>query len=296
VTLWDYGASRAIRCARRCPTWGRAARAPAAPSETQEGVLSLIFKVADDSGLLLLDLKDLRAVSSTSATTRAVQDAVRQRVVGVDRRDPARPAADRGAGRRPVLRRADARHPGLMQTRMVGASSTSSLRQADEQPAAVRELPAVALSELFENLPEVGDRDKPRLVFFFDEAHLLFNDAPTPGREGGAGGAADPLQGRRVYFVTQIRSDIPEKVLASSATACSTRCGRSRRATEGVKSVAETMRANPKLDAKRRFSNSRSRGAGVAARRQGQPASPARPGFWRRVRNWDRSRRTTAGS
>ena len=89
------------------------------------------------------------------------------------------------------------------------------------------------LSELFEELPEVGDPDKPKLVFFFDEAHLLFDDAPQgAAREGRAGRAADPLEGRRRLF----RHAEPARhsrhgVSASSATASSTRCAPSRRAT-----------------------------------------------------------------
>ena len=74
------------------------------------------------------------------------------------------------------------------------------------------------MSELFEELPEVGDLDKPKLVFFFDEAHLLFTDAPGAAAEDRAGGAADPLQGRRRYFVTQNPLDVPDTVLAQLGT------------------------------------------------------------------------------
>jgi hypothetical protein len=106
------------------------------------------------------------------------------------------------------------------------------------------------LSELFENLPEVGDRDKPKLVFFFDEAHLLFNDAPTALIE-----KVEQVvrlirsKGVGVFFVTQNPLDIPEKVLGQLGN----RVQHALRAftprdQKAVKSVAETMRANPKLN------------------------------------------------
>jgi DNA helicase HerA-like ATPase len=109
------------------------------------------------------------------------------------------------------------------------------------------------LSELFENLPEVGDRDKPKLVFFFDEAHLLFNDAPTALVE-----KVEQVvrlirsKGVGVYFVTQNPLDIPEKVLGQLGN----RVQHALRAftprdQKAVKSVAETMRANPKLNAEK---------------------------------------------
>ena len=98
-------------------------------NETQEGVLALAFKIADDNELLLLDLKDLRALLQFVGDNAAqFKTAVRQRLAGVDRRDPARAAAARAAGRRPLLRRADARHrrPACRPTRRAAASSTSS--------------------------------------------------------------------------------------------------------------------------------------------------------------------------
>jgi hypothetical protein len=109
------------------------------------------------------------------------------------------------------------------------------------------------LSELFENLPEVGDRDKPKLVFFFDEAHLLFNDAPSALVE-----KVEQVvrlirsKGVGVFFVTQNPLDIPEKVLGQLGN----RVQHALRAftprdQKAVKSVAETMRANPKLDAQK---------------------------------------------
>ena len=151
-------------------------------NDTQAGVLNLVFKIADDNGLLLLDMKDLRAM------LQHVGDNARQFTTEYGnvsscqhRRHPARAAADRAAGRRPVLRRADARHQRLhADRRRPRRGQHPGRRPADERAAPVRHLPAVdAVSELFELLPEVGDLDKPKLVFFFDEAHLLFKDAPT---------------------------------------------------------------------------------------------------------------------
>ena len=105
------------------------------------------------------------------------------------------------------------------------------------------------LAELFEQLPEIGDPDKPRIVFFFDEAHLLFADAPKA--------LLDKIEqvvrlirskGVGVYFVTQNPLDIPDRFSGSSAIACSTRCARSRRAIRSaVRAVAQTMRPNPEL-------------------------------------------------
>ena len=96
-------------------------------NETQEGVLQLVFKIADDNGLLLLDLKDLRAMLQHVGDNAAqYQTELRQRQRGERRRDPARPAAARGAGRRPLLRRADARHRRLDADRAINGSSRAS--------------------------------------------------------------------------------------------------------------------------------------------------------------------------
>ena len=113
---------------------------------------------------------------------------------------------------------------------MVNILAADKLMQA---PKVYSTLLLWLLSELFENLPEAGDLDKPKLVFFFDEAHLLFNDAPAA--------LIDKIEqvvrlirskGVGVYFVTQNPADVPDKILcASSATACSTPCAPSRCAT-----------------------------------------------------------------
>ena len=146
-------------------------------------MLALVFKVADDNGLLLLDLKDLRAMLQfVGDNARAVHDQVRQRVGRVDRRHPARAARNRAAGRR---RRSSASR---CSTSTICCRPTRKGRGivnvlvADElvrQPKLYATFLLWMLSELFERLPEVGDPEKPTLVFFFDEAHLLFTDAPA---------------------------------------------------------------------------------------------------------------------
>ena len=104
------------------------------------------------------------------------------------------------------------------------------------------------VSDLFENLPEVGDLDKPKLMFFFDEAHLLFDEAPkAAARQDRAGGAADLFQGRRRYFVTQNPLDVPDKVLGQLGN----RVQHALRAftprdQKAVHAAAETFRRNPK--------------------------------------------------
>ena len=226
-------------------------------NETQQGVLQLVFKIADDNGLLLLDLKDLRAMlqyvgeNGGQFTTEYGNISSRQH-----RRDPARHPADRPAGRRQVLRRADAQHrrlhaDGGRGRQAAGRRQHPRRRQAAERAALVRDLPAVDAERNCSNqLPEVGDLDQPKLVFFFDEAHLLFNEAPKAlverielvvrlVRSKGVG----------VYFVTQNPLDIPDTVLAQLGN----RVQHALRAftprdQKAVKAAASTMRANPGLD------------------------------------------------
>ena len=106
------------------------------------------------------------------------------------------------------------------------------------------------MSELFEELPEVGDPDKPKLVFFFDEAHLLFNEAPkVADRAGRAGGPADPLEGVGVYFVTQNPLDVPETVLAQLGNRVQHALrAYTPREQKAVRTAAETFRPNPDFD------------------------------------------------
>jgi len=223
-------------------------------NETQEGVLALVFKVADDNGLLLLDLKDLRAVlqhvGDNAAQFKTQYGNVSSASIGAIQRGLLQIEEQGGAKffGEPMLNIDD-----LMQTDANGKGVVNIL-VADKLMNAPRLYASFLLwllSELFENLPEVGDRDKPKLVFFFDEAHLLFNDAPPALVE-----KVEQVvrlirsKGVGVYFVTQNPLDVPEKVLGQLGN----RVQHALRAftprdQKAVKSVAETMRANPKLDA-----------------------------------------------
>lgn len=221
-------------------------------NDTQEGVLAIAFKVADDNGLLLLDLKDLQSliqyVGENAETFTTQYGNVSTASIG---------AIQRG------LLQLDEQHGDLffgepavklddfMQT--VGGKGVLNLLAADElvnSPKLYSTFLLWLLSELFESLPEAGDLDKPKLVFFFDEAHLLFDDAPPV--------LIDKVEqvvrlirskGVGVYFVTQNPADIPEKVLAQLGN----RVQHALRAytpqeQKGVKAAATTFRANPKLD------------------------------------------------
>jgi uncharacterized protein len=221
-------------------------------NETQEGVLSLIFKVADDHGLLLLDLKDLRAtlqfVGDNAAQFRTQYGNVSSASVGAIQRGLLQ-IEEQGGHRffgEPMLDIED-----LMQT--VDGQGVVNVLAADKLMANPRLYASFLLwllAELFENLPEVGDRDKPKFVFFFDEAHLLFSGAPSALVE-----KVEQVvrlirsKGVGVYFVTQNPLDIPDKVLGQLGN----RVQHALRAftprdQKAVKSAAETMRANPKLD------------------------------------------------
>jgi DNA helicase HerA-like ATPase len=221
-------------------------------NETQAGVLNLVFKIADDNGLALLDLKDLRAMlqyvgdNAKSFTTEygnisaASVGAIQRGLLQIDEQ-----GGDRFFGE-PMLDIAD-----FMQTE--GGMGVINVLAADRLMNAPRLYATFLLwmlSELFETLPEVGDLDKPKLVFFFDEAHLLFNEAPKVllerielvvrlVRSKGVG----------VYFVTQNPLDIPDSVLGQLGN----RVQHALRAftprdQKAVQSAASTMRANPKLD------------------------------------------------
>jgi len=247
-------------------------------NETQQGVLSLVFKVADDNGLLLLDLKDLRAmlqhVGENAAQFTTEYGNVSAASVGAIQRGLLQLAEQGGDVffGEPMLNIAD-----LMQTDSAsrtpmtpsasapqgGASASGggpsapmgvvNILAADKlmnSPRVYATFLLWLLSDLFETLPEVGDLDAPKLVFFFDEAHLLFKDAPAAlierielvvrlVRSKGVG----------VYFVTQNPLDIPDSVLAQLGN----RVQHALRAftprdQKAVKAAAETMRANPGLD------------------------------------------------
>jgi DNA helicase HerA-like ATPase len=220
-------------------------------NDTQEGVLNLVFKIADDNGLLLLDAKDLRAMlqfvgdNAQKFTTEygnvsaASIGAIQRGVLALEAQ-----GADRFFGE-PMLNIAD-----LMQVE--GGKGVVNILAADKlmnSPKLYATFLLWMLAELFEHLPEVGDPDRPKLVFFFDEAHLLFNDAPKALLE-----KIEQVvrlirsKGVGVYFVTQNPLDIPESVLGQLGN----RVQHALRAftpkdQKAVKSAAETMRPNPKL-------------------------------------------------
>lgn len=221
-------------------------------NETQAGVLQMVFKIADDHGLALLDLKDLRAMlqhvgeNASEFTTQygnvsaASVGAIQRGLLQIEAQ-----GGDRFFGE-PMLNIAD-----FMQT--VDGQGVINILAADKLMAAPRLYATFLLwmlSELFETLPEVGDLDQPKLVFFFDEAHLLFKDAPPAlverielvvrlVRSKGVG----------VYFVTQNPLDIPDAVLGQLGN----RVQHALRAftprdQKAVKAAAETMRPKPGLD------------------------------------------------
>jgi len=221
-------------------------------NETQAGVLALVFKVADDGGLLLLDLKDLRAMlqhvgdhaqefqTNYGNVSAASIGAIQRGLLALEQQ-----GAEKFVGE-PMLNVDD-----LIQTD--GDRGVVNILVADRLLAAPKLYSTLLLwllSELYERLPEVGDPDKPKLVFFFDEAHLLFSDAPKM--------LLDKIEqvvrlirskGVGVYFVTQNPLDVPETVLGQLGN----RVQHALRAftprdQKAVKSAAETMRPNPKID------------------------------------------------
>lgn len=222
-------------------------------NDTQEGILNIVFRVADEEGLLLLDLKDLRsmlqAVSDRAAELRTRYGNISPASVGAIQRALLRletQGADHFFGE-PMLDIFD-----LMRTDASGRGVVNIL-VADRLMQSPR-LYAVfllwLLAELYENLPEVGDLEKPKFVFFFDEAHLLFDDAPKA--------LLDKVEqvvrlirskGVGVYFVTQSPADIPDAVLGQLGNrvqhALRAFTPRDQRA---VRTAAETMRPNPGLD------------------------------------------------
>jgi len=224
-------------------------------NETQEGVLALVFKIADDNGLLLLDLKDLRAmlthVGDNAAQFKTSYGNVATASIGTIQRGLLNLENQGGAKffGEPMLDIAD-----LMQVR--DGKGVVSILAADKlmgTPKLYSTFLLWMLSELFEHLPEVGDPEKPKLVFFFDEAHLLFDEAPKPLLE-----KIEQVvrlirsKGVGVYFVTQNPLDLPESVLGQLGN----RVQHALRAftpkdQKAVKTAADTLRPNPKLKAER---------------------------------------------
>jgi uncharacterized protein len=219
-------------------------------NETQSGVMTLVFKIADDNGLLLLDLKDLRAIlqfvgdNAKQFTTEygnisaASIGAIQRGLLHIEQQ-----GGDKFFGE-PMLNMDD-----LIQTDANGRGVINVLA-ADKlynNPKLYSTFLLWMMSELFEHLPEIGDSEKPKLVFFFDEAHLLFTDAPKALLE-----KIEQVvrlirsKGIGVYFVTQNPLDIPETVLAQLGN----RVQHALRAftprdQKAVKTAAETMRPNP---------------------------------------------------
>jgi len=223
-------------------------------NETQEGVLVLVFKVADDHGLLLLDLKDLRAllqfVGDNTDQFRTQYGSVSSASIGAIQRSLLQieeQGGDKFFGE-PMLNIED-----LMQT--IDGKGVINILAADKllnSPRLYSTYLLWMLSELYENLPETGDREKPKLVFFFDEAHLLFSMAsPALLEKIEQVVRLIRSKGVGVYFVTQNPFDIPEKVLAQLGN----RVQHALRAftprdQKAVNAIAETMRPNPKLNVK----------------------------------------------
>jgi len=225
-------------------------------NDTQSGVLALAFKIADDKGLLLLDLKDLRALlayvgeNASQFTTDygnvspASIGAIQRGLLTLEQQ-----GGDKFFGE-PALALDD-----LMQTIDADGKSKGviNILAADKllsSPRLYSTFLLWMLSELFENLPEVGDRDKPKLVFFFDEAHLLFNESSKELLE-----KIEQVvrlvrsKGIGVYFVTQNPLDIPDTVLGQLGN----RIQHALRAytprdQKAVNAAAETFRTNPKLE------------------------------------------------
>ena len=222
-------------------------------NDVQSGVLNIIFRIADDQGLLLLDFKDLRAITQyigdnaksfqnqygniSSASVGAIQ----RGLLTLEQQ-----GAEHFFGE-PMLdikdwMRTDSNGKGI-----INILSSEKLYQMPKLYAASL---LWMLSELYEQLPEAGDLDKPKLVFFFDEAHLLFNDAPQV--------LLDKIEqvirlirskGVGVWFVSQNPSDIPDNVLGQLGN----RVQHALRAftpkdQKAVKAAAQTMRANPAFD------------------------------------------------
>jgi DNA helicase HerA-like ATPase len=222
-------------------------------NDTQRGVLTLIFKIADDAGLLLLDMKDLRSMvqfagdNAKQFTTdygnisTASIGAIQRSLLELEQQ-----GADKFFGE-PMLNIDD-----LLQTGTGGAGVVNILAadQLMNAPKLYSTFLLWVLSELFEHLPEAGDPEKPKIVFFFDEAHLLFADAPAALLE-----KIEQVvrlirsKGVGVYFVTQNPLDIPETVLGQLGN----RVQHALRAftprdQKDVKTAAATLRPNPKVD------------------------------------------------
>src|SRR5688572_10953080 len=222
-------------------------------SEAQEGIMNIAFKIADEEGLLLLDLKDLQALLANIAgradeisarygnVTKPSVGAIQRNLLVLEQQGGANFFGE------PALKIAD-----IMRRTRDGRGAINVLA-ADKlmmNPRLYSTFLLWLMSELFEELPEVGDPDKPKLVFFFDEAHLLFNEAPRA--------LIDRVEqvvrlirskGVGVYFITQNPLDVPESVLAQLGN----RVQHALRAftprdQKAVRTAADTLRSNPTFE------------------------------------------------
>ncbi|MEL6701799.1 MAG: helicase HerA-like domain-containing protein, partial [Pseudomonadota bacterium] len=229
-------------------------------TDAQEGVLNIAFRVADDEGLALLDLKDLQSMlvyvaENSKALSARLGNVSKQSVAAIQR---SLLVLEEQGGEHffgePALEIAD-----IMRTTRDGRGMINVLA-ADKlmmSPRLYATFLLWLLSELFEELPEIGDPDKPRLVFFFDEAHLLFDDAPKILVE-----RVEQVvklirsKGVGVYFVTQNPLDVPDGVLAQLGNRVQHALrAYTPREQKAVKTAAETFRPNPDFDAREVIGN-----------------------------------------
>lgn len=222
-------------------------------NETQEGVLNVVFRVADEAGLLLLDLKDLRALLNHAAENRqeisAQYGLVNTASIGAIQRRLLSLESDGGDFffGEPALKLED-----LMRTDLSGRGviNVLSAEKLILKPRLYSTFLLWLLSELFEQLPEVGDPEKPRLVFFFDEAHLLFNDCPASLRQ-----RVEQVvrlirsKGVGVYFCSQNPDDVPNEILGQLGN----RVQHALRAytprdQKAIRAAAETFVPNPDIN------------------------------------------------
>ena len=222
-------------------------------SEAQEGIMNIAFKIADEEGLLLLDMKDLQALLANIASradeisgrygnvTKPSVGAIQRNLLVLEQQGGANFFGE------PALRIAD-----IMRTTRDGRGAINVLA-ADKlmmNPRLYSTFLLWLMSELFEELPEVGDPDKPKLVFFFDEAHLLFDDAPKV--------LIDRVEqvvrlirskGVGVYFITQNPLDVPESVLAQLGNRVQHALrAYTPREQKAVRTAADSFRPNPEFD------------------------------------------------
>ena len=255
VTFWDLYGKKGHRLRTTVSEMGPLLLARMLDlNDTQEGVLYVTFRLADDEGMLLLDLKDLRAMlnfvgeNSKEISTKygniskASVGAIQRRLLVLE---------EQGAGQflgEPALDIHDFIRTAEDGRGMINILAADQLMQ---QPRLYATFLLWLMSELFEELPEIGDPDKPRIVFFFDEAHLLFEGAPKALVE-----KVEQVvrlirsKGVGIYFITQNPLDVPDKVLGQLGN----RVQHALRAftprdQKAVKAAAETFRANPDFNA-----------------------------------------------